>query len=116
VRSDVERLTDIIEAADRIALRVARGRPQFNLDEDIQLALVRLIEIVGEACANVSADLQRLYPNVPWRAAASMRNRVIHGYFDVDLNLVWTAAAQEIPELARDVQIALTEIKPQSET
>ncbi len=110
MRDDHERLRDLLEAAGKIADRVARGRALFLTDEDLQLAVVRLIEIVGEACAHLSADLRERHPSVPWRAAANMRNRVIHGYFDVDLDLVWAAAAEEVPGLARAAQDALDEL------
>lgn len=102
-------MLDILETADRIAIRVARGREYFDAEEDTQLALVHLIEIVGEACAGVSAETRHRHPAVPWQGAARMRNRVIHGYFDIDLNLVWTAAAEEVPALVSAVRAALDE-------
>jgi len=74
------------------------------------LALVRLLEIIGEACASVSPDVRQRHPSVLWRAAADLRNRVIHGYFDVDLEPVWTAAAREVPLLAVVARAALDEL------
>ena len=115
MRDDQERLRDLLEAADKLAERVARGRERFDADEDLQLAMVRLIEIVGEACAHLSADLRERHPGVPWRAAASMRNRVIHGYFDIDLDLVWAAAADEVPDLADAAHTALDELTREQE-
>jgi len=115
VRSDRERLLDLLDATDRIAVRVVRGRERFDADEDAQLAMVRLIEIVGEACASVSAGTRSRHPAVPWRAAADLRNRVIHGYFDIDLDLVWVAAATEMPALAGPVRAALHELSAQGE-
>lgn len=103
MRSDLERLSDILEAAGRIESRVARGRERFDADEDLQLAVVHLLEILGEACAGLSSDTRGFYPDVPWRAAADMRNRVIHGYFDIDLDVVWGAAVNEVPALATAV-------------
>lgn len=114
MRRDEERLSDILDAADRIRSRVAEGRSAFDADEDRQLAIVRLIEIVGEACAGVSEDMRTSHEEVPWRAAASMRNRVIHGYFDIDLDLVWAAAEREVPELAARVRLILDEPGSQS--
>ena len=110
MRNDHERLSDLLEAAEKIADRVVRGRHRFDTDEDMQLALVRLIEIVGEACAHLSSDVQHRHPDVPWRAAAGMRNRVIHGYFDIDLDVVWAAAADEVPALASAARTALDEL------
>lgn len=110
MRDDQERLRDLLDAADKIAQRVARGRNQFGVDEDLQLALVRLLEIVGEACAHLSPALRERHPDVPWRAAANMRNRVIHGYFEIDLDLVWAAAASEMPNLAEAARAALDQL------
>jgi uncharacterized protein with HEPN domain len=104
VRSDRERLLDILEAADRIEARVARGREGFDADEDLQLALVRLLEIVSEACAGVSMELRAQRPSLPSRAAAGLRNRVMRGYFDIDLDVVWSAAAREMPLLAAAIR------------
>lgn len=109
MRHDRARLVDILDAAERIAERVARGRKAFDANEDMQLATIRLIEIVGEACAKLSRDLRDNHPHAAWAAAAAMRNRVIHGYFDIDLNIVWAAAEREIPLLAQHVQEILSE-------
>jgi uncharacterized protein with HEPN domain len=110
VRSDLERLADILEAAQKIESRVARGRERFDVDEDLQLAVVHLLKILGEACAGVSEKTRHSYPHVPWRAAVDMRNRVIRGYFDVDLDVVWGAAVNEVPALASPVAEVLAEL------
>lgn len=88
---------------------MARGRERFDADEDLQLAVVHLLEILGEACAGLSSDTRRSCPEVPWRAAADMRNRVIHRYFDIDLDVVWGAAVNEVPALARAVASIVAE-------
>jgi len=62
VRSDVERLCDILESATKIAVRVDRGRGRFDMEEDIQLSAMHLLEILGEACAGLSAETRRSYP------------------------------------------------------
>jgi hypothetical protein len=67
VRRDAERLTDIIEAADKIATRVGRGREAFDKDEDVQIAIVHLIQVIGEAASGLSDDLVDAHPEVPWR-------------------------------------------------
>lgn len=109
MRDDEEWLRDILDVAERIASRVARGRSRFDVDEDAQLALTRLIEIVGEACSHVSSDMIERHPEVPWRPVAGMRNRVIRGDFEIDLDLVWIAAQREVPALAQQVQRILGE-------
>jgi uncharacterized protein with HEPN domain len=81
MRYDRERLDDIVGAADKIAERVRRGKRRFDADEDTRLAIVHLIEIIGEATSR-------------------MRNRVVHGYFDIDFDIVWEAATVEVPPFA----------------
>ena len=111
MRNDADRLADVLDAAQRIAERVQRGRDRFIADEDVQLAIVRLLEIIGEACTGVSREVRERYPDVPWRAAADMRNRVVHGYFDIDLDVVWDAAAREVPKLAARVEAAAVDVR-----
>lgn len=110
MRSDVERLRDILDAADGLARRVHRGRAAFDVNEDTRLAMVRLLEIVGEACGAVSQGVRERFPEVPWLDAARLRNRIIHGYFDVNLDIVWDSAEREIPRLADQVRTVLAAI------
>ena len=67
MRRDAERLADIIEAADKITARVAKGRETFDKDEDVQIVLVHMIQIIGEAAAGLSDELVDAHPEVPWR-------------------------------------------------
>lgn len=99
-RRDRERIADILEAAEKIRERVARGRERFDADEDVQIVLMDLVQVIGEAASRVSPELVETYPQVPWRALAGMRNRVVHEYFAVDLEVLWAAAANDVPSLA----------------
>lgn len=67
-----------------------------------------------KACGNVSAELRQNHPEMPWRAAASLRNRVIHGYFDIDFDVVWAAAELEVPALANGVRAITGELDNES--
>jgi uncharacterized protein with HEPN domain len=104
VRDDAERLADIIEAADKIATRVGRGREAFDKDEDVQIAIVHLIQIIGEAASGLSDALVDAHPEIPWRQIVAIRNRVVHGYFEVDLDILWDVAFGDVPGLATQVQ------------
>lgn len=77
------------------------GRKRADLDDDRQLlfAIVRAIEVVGEAAARISPESRALAPLVPWQSIVSMRNRLIHGYFDIDRSIVWKTAREELPAL-----------------
>jgi len=110
MRSDRERLLDIIEAAEKIAVRVQRGRETFDADEDVRFAVVHLLEIVGEAAGGVSESFRSRTPEVPWSLIIAMRNRIAHGYFDVDHDIVWRAAAEDLPPVAARLRGAATEV------
>ena len=90
----------------REALEMARGRRREDLERDrmLELALVRLIEIVGEAASRVSDEGQRRYPSIPWRQVAGMRNRLIHGYDEVDRDVLWATIQDDLPSLIQEIQ------------
>lgn len=93
------------------ALRFVAGRSRADLDRDEQLtlALTRLIEIVGEAANAVSEEWRQQHQDIPWRAAVGARNRLIHGYFDVDLDVVWQIVSRDLPTLAASLDRLLSE-------
>ena len=70
----------------------------------LELALVRLIEIIGEAAARVSPEGQREYPSIPWPKIIGMRNRLIHGYDEVDLDVLWDTIEFDLPPLITTLQ------------
>ncbi len=90
----------MIEAAEAACSFVA-GRVRSDLDGDRMLAfaLLRAIEIVGEAASRLSAPTREAAADIPWGLIVSMRNRLIHAYFDTDHEIVWKAATEELPQL-----------------
>ena len=90
----------MLEAAEKIRIRVARGGERFDSDEDVQIVLTHLVQVIGEAASRIGPETTAAHPHVPWRVLAGMRNRVVHEYFEVDLDILWAAAAGEVPELA----------------
>ena len=104
MRRDDERMADIMEAAEKIAVRAAKGRAAFDADEDTQIVLVHLIQVIGEAAAGLSDGFIAQHPEVPWRQIIATRNRVVHGYFEVDLDILWDVAIIDVPELASQVR------------
>ncbi len=89
MRDDRERLLDILEAIERIQKYAARGKDVFFKDDLIQVWVIHHIQIIGEATANLSKDLQDNHPQIPWPDIVSMRNVLVHQYFGVDLNQIW---------------------------
>ncbi len=109
MRNDDERLLDILDAAERIARIVAGGRAEYEASDIVQDALIRRIEVIGEAAGRLSDDFRSRHGGVPWRRATAMRNRTSHGYFDVDTELVWEVAVRDVPELASAVRRLMDE-------
>ena len=97
---DSVRIRHMLDAAKK-AREFIEGKQRAHLDEDEQLclALIRLLEIIGEAAKSVSPELQRQQPDIPWKEIAGTRDRLIHGYFDVDLNIVWEIVSTDLPRL-----------------
>jgi len=98
-RDDSAYLLDMLLSA-RDALSFAEGMSfdDFVVDRRTQLSVLKSVEIVGEAAAQVSEDVRRANPDIPWREIVGMRNRLVHGYFDIDLPLVRDTIQQDIPE------------------
>lgn len=93
-------------AAAREAVGYTRGRKREDLETDRPLthSLVRCVEIIGEAAANVSAECRGSYLDMRWADMAGMRNRLIHAYFDVNLDIVWRTVTEELPALIAELE------------
>jgi uncharacterized protein with HEPN domain len=97
---DRVRLRHMVEAAES-AVQFLAGRQRPDLDQDRMLlfAVVRAIEVLGEAASQISAETRAAYADIPWRAIIGMRNRLIHAYFEINTEIVWQTVTQEIPVL-----------------
>jgi len=76
-----------------------------------QYAIIRAIEVIGESVKNLPDSLKNKYPNVPWKEIAGTRDKMIHHYFGVDLNIVWDIISKEIPKLKEDIKDILKKEK-----
>ena len=99
-KDDRLRVQHMLDAANE-ARMFAHGRTRSEFDQNrvLALALVKCIEIIGEAAARVSQAYRDQHPSVPWRSIIAMRNRLIHAYFDVDLDRVWDTITDDLPPL-----------------
>jgi uncharacterized protein with HEPN domain len=78
-------------------------KEEFINSRKTQDAVIRRIEIIGEAAKNLSEDVKKNYPSIPWKRMSGMRDILIHGYFGVDLGLTWRVASEEIMELEKKI-------------
>ncbi len=105
---DLVRLKHILEYAVE-ATEMAKGRERQDLNGDRQfgLAMTRLLEIIGEAAAHVSTETRNRMTDVPWLQIVGLRNRLIHGYDEVDFDVLWAVVQGDLPSLIASVQIGL---------
>ena len=97
---DAVRVRHMIDAVeDAMEFVSTRSRADLEKDKMLQFALVRAIEVLGEAAGKVSAAGRAELPLMPWAAITGMRNRLVHAYFDVDLDILWVTAIKALPEL-----------------
>lgn len=97
-------------AREAIVICAARTRAELDSDRLFNLALVRLVEIIGEAGTKISGGLRERYPEVPWREIIAMRNRIIHGYDAVDFDILWAVVTVDLPPLVTQLETILAEL------
>ena len=101
---DNTKVKHIIEAANE-AISFIKGKVRQDLDKDrkLSLSLVRLLEIIGEAANGLSESFRESHPDIPWNSIINMRNRLIHGYFDINLDVVWQTVTEDLQELIKSL-------------
>ncbi len=103
-RTDKDFLNDIQEATRRVKVYTAGMTYEvFLADTKTQDAVIRNIEIIGESTKNLSIELRTRYPDVPWKGMAGVRDRLIHHYFGVNLDIVWNIVTAELPDVALQI-------------
>jgi len=110
VTDDHAYLQHIRDAIDRIRGYVEAGEQAFLSDSKTQDAVIRNLEIIGEAVKGLSVDLKNTNADIPWKRIAGMRDQLIHGYFGVSIDLVWGVVANEIPALKTKVEQLLSNL------
>ena len=107
-KDDTVRLRHMLDAAQE-AIEFAQGRTRIDLDGDrkLILALVKDIEIIGETAYRISPTTRDQLPGMPWDDIIDMRHRLVHGYFDVNLDILWRTVQDDLPPLIAELERAL---------
>lgn len=104
-RNDIDLIRDIAESVARISLYTLNMEyEEFRKDKKTQDAVIRNIEIMGEATKKLSEDMRKDNPNIPWKNIAGTRDKLIHNYFGVNIDIIWSIVQIEIPSLLPKIE------------
>lgn len=111
MRREIDRLRDILERTSECAQLVAEGREIFDARRERQYALVHIIVLAGEAATGLPPSFRAEHPAIAWTDPIRTRNRLIHGYWDIDLDTAWRIASESMPLLEAQVRALLRELE-----
>ena len=104
MRHEASFLMDILAAASRIeAITASTSEASFHNDEVLPAAMMYHLTVIGEAINRLSRELKERHPDVPWQQIVAVRHRIVHAYFDLDWQILWHAATDEIPQLRKQI-------------
>ncbi|MFQ5744953.1 MAG: DUF86 domain-containing protein [Acidobacteriota bacterium] len=104
MRDPKERLRDILDAIAAIERYCDRDKVAFEHDELLQVWFLRHLQIIGEAARALPEEVRALAPDIPWSKIIGMRNILVHGYFEIDTDIVWDAVTHDVPHLKPAVE------------
>jgi uncharacterized protein with HEPN domain len=110
MRADRDRLTDILEAIEKIRERLPSTIEELMASEILQVWVVYHLLVIGEAANNLSPELIAAHPEVPWKKVIGLRHVLAHRYFGVDLVIVWRLATDDLPALEASVRAVFAEL------
>jgi len=107
MRSDREKLRDILDAIERIERYSIQGKTAFEQNELLQTWFTQNLQVIGEAARSLSSDIRDQHPQIPWTKMIGMRNILTHNYFEIDLDIVWVVVDQELSDIKQNVETIL---------
>lgn len=112
MKADLIRVRHMVDAATEI-IEFSSGKERKDLESNrmLCLSLIHLLEIIGEAASGLSPEFRQKHNKIPWKAIIDMRNRLIHGYFDIDLDIVWSTVKEDIPPFLKQIKEVLEKEK-----
>lgn len=111
-RDSLDNLSDIIDASEKAILFIdGVSLEVFEKDPKTLFAVIRALEIIGEAVKHIPQSIKDRYPEAPWRAMAGMRDKLIHGYFGVNTETVWKAVVEDIPVFLPAIYKIIDDVK-----
>ena len=114
MRSDADRVNDILTATAKITERVTDTIDAFQSDEMLQVWAIHHLQVIGEAARGVSQSHKERHPEVPWPEIVALRNILVHEYFGLNMHQVWTMIQKDLPKLEEQVQHIRSQIAPDS--
>ncbi len=104
-------LEDILDALSKVT-KFIEGMTfdQFSTDDKTAFAVIRALEIIGEATKHIPEQVRESYPKLPWREMAGIRDKLIHDYFGVNIKVVWKTATEDLPELEPKIRLIIAEL------
>ena len=105
LKADIIRLRHMLDSAIE-AESFIKNKKRRDLDNDrkLELALVKCVEIIGEAASSVSKESRDIFPQIPWSDIIGMRNRLIHAYFEINLDILWKTLTDDLPPLIDEIK------------
>ncbi len=112
MRNDRDYIEDVLDAIKKIERFIGvMSYEEFLQDDKTKFAVVRALEIIGEAVKRISNDIKRKHPEIPWKFMAGMRDKLIHAYFGVDWEVVWLTVRKDIPKIKLAFEELLAELE-----
>ena len=109
-KDDAVYINHIYDTARKISeLLSGKNKGDFDSDEVLRIAVTHLLQIIGEAANRVSSEFEKSHPDIPLPAIAGMRHKIVHDYWDIDEDVVWETATNDIPELIKKLDKIITQ-------